>query len=112
MFAKLLEDILSTDGHRVTAAANGVEALALLAGLAGNQQRQAREGRPQQDGLHVDLVGLALELRDGPRVRHDVLAAVEVAPPARRESHSRVRARLENAERARPEGYPERGAPA
>ena len=34
MFAKLLEDILSTDGHRVTAAANGVEALALLAGRA------------------------------------------------------------------------------
>ena len=34
LFAKLLEDILSTDGHRVTAAANGVEALALLEGRA------------------------------------------------------------------------------
>ena len=34
MFAKLLEDVLATDGHRVTSAANGVEALGLVAGKA------------------------------------------------------------------------------
>jgi len=34
MFAKLLEDILTSDGYRATSAANGVEALALLANQA------------------------------------------------------------------------------
>src|SRR5256885_1491951 len=34
MFAKLLEDILTSDGYRATSAANGVEALALLANEA------------------------------------------------------------------------------
>src|SRR5437899_11931120 len=34
MFAKLLEDILTSDGYRATSAANGVEALALLANNA------------------------------------------------------------------------------
>jgi CheY-like chemotaxis protein len=34
MFAKLLEDILTSDGYRATSAANGVEALALLTNQA------------------------------------------------------------------------------
>src|SRR5439155_17785512 len=80
--------------------------------LGGDQESQAGERRAGERGLHVDLTGLAPELRDRERVRDGLLAGVGLARAARCEAHSGPAARLEDAERPEPEREDEREAPA
>ncbi len=60
----------------------------------------------------MDLARLAPELGDHEGLADDLLAAVEVARPARREAHSGVSTGLEDPERPRPERHDEERAPA
>src|SRR5205823_1330767 len=75
-----------------------------MGSLGGDQESQAGERRAGERGLHVDLTGLAPELRDRERVRDGLLAGVGLARAARSEAHSGPAARLEDAERPNQNG--------
>ena len=77
-------------------------------GSAGDEEGEAGQRRAGEQRLDVDLARLPAELGQEEGILHNLLAAVEVAPPARREAHSGAVARLPEAERAEPRGQEER----
>ena len=82
-------------------------------GSAGDEQGEAGQRRAGEQRLDVDLARLPAELGQEEGILHNLLPAVEIAPPARREAHSGAVVRLpepEGAEPRRQEQHQARGA--
>lgn len=78
--------------------------------LLRDRQAQTGQDRPDQERVDVHSARLAPNSPGGQRISYGLLAVVQVARAARRQAHSSLLSRLEDAKGCGPEGREEREA--